>query len=385
MGIVSLCADMASELYYPLMPLYLSSIQVSVVGIGVIEGVAELIVGISKGYFGHWSDVLRRRVPFVKFGYLLSAISKPLIVLSNALAWIFVVRSADRLGKGIRSAARDALISDVSTKQNKAVHFGLHRSMDSIGAVLGPLIALLLLQCLNWSMQSILIFGIIPGLLAVICTLWLKDNPSTVVGKGKKPQFLAYFTYWSKASKEYKLAVVASSIFFVCNSSDMFLILQGNNILGSGKEVLSTMLYAYILYNMVYVCTSYPLGILSTKLGIRPILSVGLLLYAIVYIGMAYASNVVHIYVLFGLYGVYAGATDGLLKAYISNQISADEQGTGLGLFASIQSIMLMIASILAGVVWQQYGSYWMLIPSAIGAAVVGIYFGIQGNIKHKQ
>ena len=170
---------MASEMLYPIMPVFLSSIGFSVVLIGVLEGFAEMVAGLSKGYFGQLSDVRQKRLPFVQLGYFLSAISKPMLALFSTPVWIFFSRTIDRTGKGLRSAPRDALLSNATTKENKAKVFGFHRSMDTFGAVLGPLIALWFLACYPGQYQTLFIIAFIPGLAAVLFTFFVKENGNT--------------------------------------------------------------------------------------------------------------------------------------------------------------------------------------------------------------
>ena len=223
LSLVSLLTDTASEMLYPVMPLYLKSIGFSIVLIGILEGIAEATAGLSKGYFGKLSDQTQRRMPFVQWGYMLSAVSKPLMALFIAPVWIFLVRTIDRLGKGLRTGARDAVLSDEATPQTKGQVFGFHRSMDTLGAVLGPLLALIYLQVHPEDYRTLFIIALAPGLLAVACSLLLKDKK--VIQKPLKTTtgFFSFLGYWKISSPSYRKLVIGLLMFTLFNSSDVFL------------------------------------------------------------------------------------------------------------------------------------------------------------------
>ncbi|MCF3107687.1 MFS transporter [Niabella sp. CC-SYL272] len=191
LSFISLLTDVASEMLYPIMPIYLRSIGFSVLLIGILEGVAEATAGLSKGYFGKLSDYTGRRTPFIRLGYTLSAISKPMMAIMTYPFWIFIARTVDRLGKGIRTGARDALLSDEALSDNKGRVFGFHRSMDTLGAVAGPLLALLYLYFYPNHYQTLFLIAFLPGLLAISLSFYLKDNAtSSRINKASRPSFL---------------------------------------------------------------------------------------------------------------------------------------------------------------------------------------------------
>ncbi len=374
LSLVSLFADMASEMYYAITPIYLTSVGVSLAGIGLIEGVAEIVAGLTKGYFGNWSDAIKKRKPFIKAGYFLSAISKPFIILSSAIWWLLLVRATDRLGKGMRTAARDAMLSNEATPQTKASVFAFHRAIDTIGAIIGPLIVLFVLQN-NWlTLKQLFLFGLIPGLVSVIIIFFIKEQKFKNNNKEQRPGFFSYFGYWKKASKSYKMVTIGLCAFFLFNSSDVFLILQSKDVV-SAKSGISTVLKAYVLYNIIYATTSYPLGVIADLIGLRKVIVLGLLVFSGVYFGFAQATNVQHVYLLFLMYGIYAAATDGVAKAWISNLAKKEEQATALGLFSSLQSICLTFASIFAGLLAEAFGKGFIFYTAAIAALIVALYF----------
>jgi MFS family permease len=383
LSLISMFADMSSEMLYPIIPLYLSSIGVSVAALGFIEGLAEITAGITKGYFGSLSDHIGKRVPFIKAGYFLSALSKPLMVVLNVVGWIFFVRTIDRLGKGLRTAARDALLSNEANKENKASVFAFHRSWDTLGAIIGPAIVLAILYFKLTSIKNIFLWAALPGLLSLALIYLLKEKKIAPSLNDKAPSFFSFFKYWKKSSSTYKKIVAALCLFFLFNSSDVFLLLKSKAIINS-EEAIFIILKAYILYNIVYTITSYPLGRLADQFGIKNILVVGLIIFSIVYFGFTKATTELHIYILFGIYGLYAAATEGIAKAWISNVSDEKEQATALGLFASCQSLSIMLASFMAGLVWTGWGADAVFYSSATVALVVAGYFMLGNWQKDK-
>src|SRR5215207_7126714 len=227
---------------YPVIPVYLKEIGFSVLLIGVLEGVANFTSGLSKGYFGKLSDEKGLRIPFIKSGYLLSAISKPMMAAFTYPLWIFFARSVDRLGKGIRTAARDALLSQNATPQTKARVFGFHRGMDTLGAAIGPALALLFLVLYPKHYKEIFLFAFIPGLISVLLVFLVKEKRQQVstLGKGN---FFSFFKYWKIATPSYKRVVIGLLMFALFNSADVFLLLKTKEITGSDEWTIG----AYIL------------------------------------------------------------------------------------------------------------------------------------------
>jgi MFS family permease len=371
LSIVSLLTDTASEMLYPIMPIYLKTIGFSIVLIGVLEGMAEATAGLSKGYFGKLSDISGRRVPFVQMGYALSAISKPMMALFTAPLWIVFARTLDRLGKGIRTGARDALLSDEATPETKAKVFGFHRSMDTFGAVIGPSIALLYLYFYPQDYKTLFFIAFIPGLFAILCSLYLKEKKVSKHKLNEKKSFFAFLKYWKESPSEYRRVVLGLLIFTLFNSSDVFLLLQAKQ---SGLD--DTMVIGvYIFYNLIYALASFPMGILADSVGVKAIFIIGLALFAIVYFGMAVNTNLYLFFVLFFIYGIYAAATEGISKAWISNITDKKDTATAIGTFSGFQSICAMLASSFAGVIWFQFGAETTFMITAIVTVLVMIYF----------
>lgn len=373
LSLISLFTDMASEMLYPIMPIYLKSIGFSVVLIGILEGIAEATAGFSKGYFGKKSDVSAKRVPFIQLGYALSAISKPMMAIFIFPVWIFFARTIDRLGKGVRTGARDALLSDEATIENKAKVFGFHRSMDTFGAVLGPLIALVYLYFYPENYKTLFLIAFIPGILAVISSFFLKEKNQESKAEKKSVPFLSFLHYFKESSDEYRKLVIGLLAFTLFNSSDVFLLLKMKES-GISDQML---ILVYVFYNLVYALLAFPIGILADKLGLKNIFIFGLLVFAGVYFGMGFNKNYYVFILLFFLYGLYASATEGVSKAWISNISDKKDTATAIGTFSSFQSIFMMLASSLAGFIWYQFGAEIMFMISALVTLLVVIYVSV--------
>jgi MFS family permease len=380
LSFVSLFTDMASEMLYPVMPLYLKSIGFSIVFIGILEGVVEATAGFSKGYFGKLSDTTGKRLPFVQWGYALSALSKPLMAVFIAPIWVFFVRTLDRIGKGIRTGARDAVLSDEATPETKGRVFGFHRSMDTLGAVLGPLFALIYLQYHPEDYKTLFIIAFAPGLLAVACTFLMKDKNTVPKIFDTKISFFSFIQYWKLSPDLYRKLVMGLLVFALFNSSDIFLLLKSKEVGVNDSNVISI----YIFYNLVYVLFALPLGILADKIGLKKVFIVGLFIFVLVYAGMAYATLPYQFYIIFFLYGVYAAATEGISKAWISNISAKEDTATAIGTYTAFQSICTMLASSLAGFIWYKFGSNATFLLTAIMAFLVVLYIAFFAVEKKK-
>ena len=363
---------------YPIMPIYLKTIGFSIVLIGILEGVAEATAGLSKGYFGKLSDNSGRRIPFVQIGYTLSAISKPMMALFIYPLWIFFARTVDRFGKGIRTGARDAILSDEATPDTKGKIFGFHRSMDTFGAVLGPLLALLYLYFYPQDYKTLFYIAFIPGLLAILASFILKDKKKTSPKKIMTTPFFSFLNYWKDSPALYRKVVIGLLAFALFNSSDVFLLLKAKQSGLSDTMVIGL----YIFYNLVYALCAFPLGMLADKIGLKKMFICGLSIFAIVYLGMGLSSNSYIIAGLFLLYGIYAAATEGISKAWISNITDKKDTATAIGTYSGFQSICSMLASSLAGLIWHLFGASATFILTGIVTLLVLFYFMF--SIKQK-
>lgn len=371
LSLVSLLTDTASEMLYPVMPVFLESIGFSVVLIGILEGIAEATAGLSKGYFGSISDRLGKRAPFIQLGYSLSAVSKPLMAFFAFPVWIFLARTLDRMGKGIRTGARDALLSAESTPETKGKVFGFHRSADTFGAVLGPLLALAYLFYRPNDYKTLFILAFLPGLAASVTTLSIKDKQSDRARPGKPSSLLAFLKYWKEGPPRYRKVVIGFLIFALFNSSDMLLLLKVKQSGYTDTSVIGM----YIFYNLIYALSSFPLGVLADKMGLKTVFLAGLGMFAVVYGGMALTSDFWAYLFLFFLYGIYAAATEGISKAWISNITRDKDTATAIGTLAGFQSIAALIASSLTGIIWATFGVGTAFLISSFMAVAVIFYF----------
>jgi MFS family permease len=344
LGFVSLFNDISSEMIYPIIPIFLTSVlgaPVSVVGL--IEGIAEGTASIMKFITGYLSDKFYKRKFFVTLGYSLSTIAKPVIGIASSWPFVLVGRFLDRLGKGVRTSARDSILLQSANKNNKGYIFGFHRAMDSMGAVLGPLIALLLLYLLKENMRLIFFIAFLPSLIGVLLLIFFVKEKRQPAGKKFKFNFK-----WKSLNPKFKFFLLVSLIFATGNSSDAFLILRAQNL---GLTVLFTTL-AYVLYSLVQTVISTPAGALADKIGAKKVYSYGLLVFAVVYFAFGIINNSAWVWLLFPIYGIYIAATDGVSKAYISESIVEKESGTYFGIYQSGLALCTFLSSFIGGILW---------------------------------
>jgi len=373
LSLISLFTDTASEMLYPVMPVFLESIGFSVILIGILEGIAEATAGLCKGYFGKLSDNSGKRAPFIQLGYSLSALSKPMMALFVYPAWIFFARTIDRFGKGLRTGARDAMLSDEATPQTKGKVFGFHRSMDTFGAVLGPSIALVYLYFRPNDYKTLFLIAFLPGLAAVASTFLVKDKQQIQPVVKVSTPFFSFLNYWKVSPPMYRKVVFGLLAFALFNSSDMLLLLKVKQSGMADTHVIGL----YIFYNLIYALAAFPIGMIADKFSLKTVFTLGLVLFAVVYLGMALTANIYIYLVLFFLYGLYAAATEGIAKAWISNITDPKDTATAIGTFAGFQSLAAMIASSLAGLLWFWFGVETAFIATSVVTVLIIIYFAL--------
>ncbi|MCS6883899.1 MAG: MFS transporter [Acidobacteriota bacterium] len=363
LGIVSFFADLSTEMAYPILPLFFSSLGTKPAVMGLIEGIAEATASITSGISGIISDRVGKRKPLVLLGYGMTTLAKPIVALATGWPAVMFGRFLDRFGKGIRSAPKDAVLSDVSTKADRGRVFGFERMMDSLGAVAGPLIALWLFHQLHLELGTILLLTVIPSAIALILATRLAE-PNTV-----KPSLRLTF---GQMSSRFWIFIAIYALFSLGNSSNIFILLKGIDV----KLSEATIIAGYTVYNVVYSGASYPAGAISDKLGRRDVLIVGFLIYAMSYLGFALASTMWHYFVLFAFYGSYAALTDGVSKAMAAD-IGKEATATALGTFLAVTGITKLLASVLAGLLWQGLNSnsvfYFGAATSALAAVLLFI------------
>jgi len=362
--------DISSEMVVYLIPLFLSNVLgVKTSVIGLIDGVAETTASLLKVYAGSLSDRLRNRKWLAVIGYGISAVTKPFFYFANTWGWVMGLRFSDRVGKGIRTAPRDALVAASTDEKNRGFAFGLHRAGDTAGAFLGISIAALIVwltqkgavEITRATFQTAVLFSIIPAVLAVL-VLALGAVEVGGTGKGAEKKRLSF----REINPQFKKFLVIMILFTLGNSSDSFIILRAQE---RGLNVLRTLLML-MTFTAIYTALSGPLGAWSDKIGRRKLIIGGWLAYGLVYLGFALANKSWQIWSLFGLYGVYYAATEGVAKAFVADLVPDAQRGTAYGLFNAVIGITALPASLFAGLLWQGAGSW-----SGFGAAAP-FFFG---------
>ena len=372
LGLVSFFNDVASEMIYPIVPIFLTSVLGAPVAIvGLIEGIAESTASVLKVVSGWLSDKWQKRKLFVVAGYLFSAISK--ILLSLAYSWPFVLfaRFVDRFGKGTRTSARDALITESSENKVRGRAFGFHRTLDTLGAVVGPLIALLAIHFLDNNFRLIFFLAFIPAFIGILLLLFF------VKEKKKEANSLNTFHFnWRELNPSFKIFLLISLIFALGNSSDAFLILRAQNL---GLSLILVVL-AYVFFNFTYAIFSMPAGIISDKIGPKKVLLAGFLLFSAVYLFFGLAHSSLLLWLLFPIYGIYMALTEGVGKAYISNLVPQERVGTAFGVYQTTIGLCTFFASLIAGLLWTYIDVSTPFIFGSIMALISAFLFIVLGK-----
>lgn len=367
MGLTSFFNDVASEMIYPIVPIFLTSVLGAPVAVvGLIEGVAESTASILKVISGWLSDKYQKRKPFVIAGYSFSTLSK--ILLSLAYSWPFVLfaRFVDRFGKGVRTSARDALIAESSNASARGKSFGFHRALDTLGAVVGPLVALLAIHFFDNNFRLIFFLAFIPSAIGVLLLVLFVQE------KRKEPNLsIPLRLSWHNLDHSFKIFLIISFIFSLGNSSDAFLILRAQNL---GLS-LTLVVLVYVLFNFAYAAFSVPAGVISDKIGPKKVLLTGFLLFAIVYLLFGLIKSPVFLWLLFPIYGIYMALTEGVGKAYISNLIPQEKVGTAFGVYQTTIGLTTFLASLIAGLLWTYFGVSAPFIFGGIVATISALLF----------
>jgi len=354
MGMMSLFNDIASEMIYPLLPIFLTSVLgAGPAALGLIEGVAESTASLLKFFSGYISDRLKRRKPLVVLGYLVSNVVRPLVAVAAGWPLVLVLRFADRVGKGVRTAPRDSLLSSSVVQERMGLAFGLQRAMDNAGAVLGPLAATLLLYTGAFGYRSVFLLSIIPGLAVIaLAAAALKELPITAPSRAaQEPEGLKDALRISPAFRRYLCALF---IFYLGNSTDAFLLLRASDL---GIPVMHIPLL-WMVFHMVKSATCLLGGWASDTLGKQRLILMGWIVYSAVYLGFAAASSPGQIWLLFVIYGVYFGLTEGAERALVAEMADSDHRGTAFGLFNLIVGAAALPASVLFGLIWHYLGAH---------------------------
>ncbi len=383
LGIVSLLTDVSSEMIFTLVPLFLRNVLIAPFTIiGLIGGLSESVDAIFRIFSGWLSDRLGKRKPLAVLGYSISTIAKPFMYLASSWGAVLGIRFGDRVGKGVRSSSRDALIADSVSAEERGKGFGLHRAMDTFGAVLGLAIAAIIIYLVQGgelalsreTYQWLVLVGVVPAVLAVLVLLFF-------VRERRKPSSgdigsQVGFKGGGGFDTRFKLFLAIMAVFTLGNSSDFFVILRAQNL---GSSVIYVVLML-VLFNITYAATSLPAGMLSDRLGRRRVITLGWFIYALVYLGFAMASEMWQVWLLFACYGVYYGIVEGVARAFVADLVPEEKRGTAYGLYHGVVGLTLLPASLIAGWLWQAYSP---AAPFYFGAGLAFIaMLGIMGLVR---
>lgn len=360
LGVVSLLTDMSSEMIYPILPLFLTAIGASGLVIGLIEGASETTASIVKVFSGWYSDRYRRRKPFVLGGYGASTAAKPLLYLATAPWHVFGLRVAERVGKGVRSAPRDALIADSTDRSYWGRAFGLHKAMDSTGAVLGPILILPVLIAASTvtvgTYRLIFLLSTIPAVLAILVILAFVREKKAASGR----KLGEFFKEIRQLGNPFYRLIAVVMVFYIGEISYAFFILRAYDegfTIGSYSDTVSTTIL-YILYNVVFVLVAIPAGDFSDRIGRKPVIAFSFSLFAVTSAVMATANSLWLLGLGFVMFGVYKGSSEGVLKAYVTDIVPSNVRGTALGAFHTSVGMVMLPGGIIAGLLWDSVG-HW--------------------------
>ncbi len=357
LGIVSLFTDISSEMIVPVRILFLVGVLGTPLTLaGLIEGLAESTVSILKIFSGRMSDRVHSRKPLILFGYGLSNGIKPFLALATAwpqaLGFIFL----DRVGKGVRGSPRDALLADSTDAQNRGKAFGFHRSMDTLGAAIGPLLTVGILALNGQDLRQVFAWTAVPGVLGVLVLIFFlreqrRERPVAPAKASAQPR-VPWQQQVRALGPRFWMFTAISTIFALGNSSDAFLFLRAEGL----EHALEAVPLVYFGYNIIYAVLATPLGVLSDRWGRAPVLIAGYLAFALVYAGWTVANQSWHVWALFAVYGIYAAATDGVSKALVADVIPKAQRGTAMGWFNGVTGFAALPANVLGGWLWSAFG-----------------------------
>ncbi|HXK53058.1 MAG TPA: MFS transporter [Hyphomicrobiales bacterium] len=371
-GLVSLFMDMSSEMIHALLPVYLVTVLgASALSVGLIEGVAEATASIVKVFSGALSDWFGRRKALAVIGYGLAALSKPVFPLAGNVLWIFLARFADRIGKGIRGAPRDALMADITPRYLIGAAYGLRQALDTLGAVLGPLIAMALMWLTAANFTFVFWAAVVPALAAVVLLVVLVREPARPGGTGPV-RFPLHTAAIRRLGKSYWLICAAATLFSLARFSEAFVILRAQQ-LGLSLALVPLVL---IVMNLAFSAAAYPAGVISDRLGRPGVLALGIALLVGADLVLAFAGSLGGIAAGIVLWGLHLAFTQGLLSALVADTAPADLRGTAFGVFNMVTGLALLAASMIAGALWDFAGAEAVFLFGAGIAALAFIAFG---------
>ncbi|MBU4185523.1 MAG: MFS transporter [Proteobacteria bacterium] len=346
MGLVSLFTDLSSQMVFPLIPLFLTTVLgCGAYAVGIVEGAAETTASLLKVVSGYWSDKIRKRKPFILFGYSMSTITKPLFALANIWTFVLFLRVIERIGKGIRTAPRDALVAESCDESVRGKAFGFHRAADGIGSTLGAVLALLLLPM--WGYRNIFLFAMVPGIISVFIIFLIKEKNAPLKQETKE---MAVKLSLKELPLNLKLFIIISSLFALGHFGYAFLLLRAKNI-GLADNMA---IFLYVIFYIVYSICAFPLGIVSDKVGRKAVLMGGYVLFGITSLGLLVASSLQGILLFFIIYGISYSMIDGTQRAFVVDLAPQHLRGTALGLFHTAIGLVALPGGYIAGLLWDK-------------------------------
>lgn len=338
---------------FPLLPLYLTSVLgAGTAFVGLVEGIAESTSSILNIISGWLSDKIRKRKTLMLWGYGLSALTRPLIAVATAGWHILLVRFVEKVGKGVRVPPRDALIAESCTVENRGRGFGLHRSLDNLGSIVGPLFAFFLLAKLSNDYRLVFWIASLPAFLALGILAFFVAEKARTISQAEKVSIRQLFNI-KQFNKNFKVFIIVTAVFELANSSNAFLLLRAKDI-GLSVELVPII---YLFANIFRTISAMPGGMLSDKLGRRNMLAAGWVIYGASYGGFALAGTVTQIWIIFGVYGLFSGMTEGIKKALVADLVPQEVRGAAYGLHSFVSSFIQLPASLMLGILWQKYGA----------------------------
>lgn len=375
LGLVSLFTDLSSQMVFPLIPLFLTTVLgTGAYAVGIVEGAAETTASLLKVVSGYWSDKIKKRKPFLLFGYSLSSITKPLFAFANVWFFVLCVRVIERIGKGLRTAPRDAIVAESCEACVRGKAYGFHRAMDGIGSVLGAILAFLLLPILGY--RNIFLFAFIPGIIAVFVILLLKEKNIPIKKETKEISIKLSF---KELPANLRLFIIISSIFALGHFGYAFLLLKAKNIgLADNTAIL-----LYVIFYIVYTICTIPSGILSDKIGRKPVLIIGYSVFAITSLGLIFTSDIYSIILFFIIYGIFYGMIDGVQRAFVVDLAPTHLKATALGTFHTAIGLVALPGGFIAGLLWDKINSEATFVYSFILTIIaLSLFIFVKNNTR---
>jgi len=369
MGFGSLFMDVSSEMIHSLLPLFMvTTLGASMVTVGIIEGIAEATAAILKVFSGALSDYLGKRKFLMILGYGLAAFTKPIFPLAQTIGWVFTARFVDRIGKGIRGAPRDALIADITPLPMRGAAYGLRQALDSVGALLGPLLAVLFMMLFVNDIRTVMWMAVIPAFIAVaLLTVYVREpETSHAPGHAKAP---LTFADARRLPLRYWLVVLLGAVFTLARFSEAFLVLRAQDI----GLALGFVPVVMVVMNIFYAGGAYPAGAAADHMRARVLLLIGLVLLIAADVVLAMASNAIAVFAGAGLWGLHMAFTQGLLSKLVADTVPAELRGSGFGVFNLVSGVALLLASVIAGALWSVLGPSATFYAGASFAAIAAI------------